>query len=205
MIPQAFITEWRHAAPWQHPDMIEQDLLISRALVSLFQDTDIRAKLAFRGGTALYKLHVVPATRYSEDIDLVQVTGEPIGPLLDRIHQVLDPWLGMPSYRLKQNSSRLVYRFPAESNAQVSLRLKVEINTREHVSYRGLTSRRLRVASTWFTGEAEITTFPWKNCSVPNCAPYFNDERVATYSISIFVCGTLPRTPRPSSRRSSSI
>ena len=29
--------------------------------------------LAFRGGTALYKLHLRPNARYSEDLDLVQV------------------------------------------------------------------------------------------------------------------------------------
>ena len=36
-----------------------------------------RRSLAFRGGTALYKLYLTPAARYSEDIDLVQVEAGP--------------------------------------------------------------------------------------------------------------------------------
>lgn len=73
MIPAAYITEWQQSAPWQHPDLVEQDLVISRALVELFSDDRISQHLAFRGGTALYKLCLLPAARYSEDIDLVQV------------------------------------------------------------------------------------------------------------------------------------
>jgi len=33
---------------------------------------ELARQLPFRGGTALFKLHVRPAARYSEDIDLVQ-------------------------------------------------------------------------------------------------------------------------------------
>lgn len=73
MIPRAFITAWRTEAPWLDDAMVEQDLVISRALVELFQVKDIANRLAFRGGTALHKLHLQPGARYSEDIDLVQV------------------------------------------------------------------------------------------------------------------------------------
>ena len=38
--------------------------------------------LAFRGGTALFKLHL-PAARYSEDIDLVQINAEAAGPIMN--------------------------------------------------------------------------------------------------------------------------
>ena len=40
--------------------------------VELFAREPIANALAFRHGTALYKLHLRPAARYSEDIDLVQ-------------------------------------------------------------------------------------------------------------------------------------
>jgi hypothetical protein len=40
--------------------LLEQDLVISRALVALFSHETIAAGLAFRGGTALYKLHLRP-------------------------------------------------------------------------------------------------------------------------------------------------
>jgi predicted nucleotidyltransferase component of viral defense system len=36
---------------------VEQDLIISRALVELFGDHFLRGELRFRGGTALNKLH----------------------------------------------------------------------------------------------------------------------------------------------------
>lgn len=59
----------------------------SRALVELFSRPAIANALAFRGGTALYKLHLRPAARYSEDIDLVQTQEGGIGPVLDAIHE----------------------------------------------------------------------------------------------------------------------
>jgi len=77
MIPVAFITEWRKHAPWSQDAWVEQDLVISRALVEIFRVPAVAERLAFCGGTALHKLHLSPAVRYSEDIDLVQV-GYPI-------------------------------------------------------------------------------------------------------------------------------
>lgn len=70
--------------------------MISRALVEIFSHPHLRSSLAFRGGTALYKLHIKPLARYSEDIDLVQIIAEPIGKTLDVLRSVLDPWLGRP-------------------------------------------------------------------------------------------------------------
>ncbi len=35
MIPKEFIEQWSKKAPWQTLDMIEQDLIINRALVCL--------------------------------------------------------------------------------------------------------------------------------------------------------------------------
>ena len=36
MIPRDYITEWRKEAPWIENFQVEQDLIISRALVDLF-------------------------------------------------------------------------------------------------------------------------------------------------------------------------
>ena len=73
MIPQRFILEWKSVAPWTNEAQVEQDLVISRALVEMFSSPLIRESLAFRGGTALHKLYIRPQVRYSEDIDLVQI------------------------------------------------------------------------------------------------------------------------------------
>ena len=96
MIPRDYITEWRAAAPWVQDFQVEQDLVISRALVEIFSHSRLRGDLAFRGATALYKLHLTPAARYSEDIDLVQTRAGPAGPMMDALRAVLDPWLGQP-------------------------------------------------------------------------------------------------------------
>lgn len=156
MIPTAYITEWQQTAPWSQPDMVEQDLIICRALVELFSHEHVAQHLAFRGGTALYKLCLVPAARYSEDIDLVQIDAEPIGSTLDLVRAILDPWLGKPRYDARDHSFRLTYRF--DSDAGTPLRLKVEINTREHIG--DLVSMPFSVSSRWFSGAASITTFP---------------------------------------------
>lgn len=70
MIPKPDIAKWQERAPWKNFGQIEQDLVISRTLVELFSDNFLRGNLTFRGGTALHKLYLNPAPRYSEDIDL---------------------------------------------------------------------------------------------------------------------------------------
>ena len=112
----------------------------SRALVAIFTVDELTERLAFRGGTALHKLHLAPAARYSEDIDLVQTRPEPIGETLDALRGALDPWLGTPGRKVSEGRVTLTYRFDSEDSPPIRLRLKVEINSRE----RGGTSELLR-------------------------------------------------------------
>ncbi|MGH6690157.1 MAG: nucleotidyl transferase AbiEii/AbiGii toxin family protein, partial [Gammaproteobacteria bacterium] len=159
MIPRDYITEWRAEAPWVQDFQVEQDLILSRALVAIFSEPVLHGALAFRGGTALYKLHLKPAARYSEDIDLVQTRAERAGPTMEALRAVLDPWLGKP--RWKQNEGRVtfVYRFESEDVPPVPLRLKVETNTREHFSVYGLRRCGFRVESRWFEGACRIQSY----------------------------------------------
>jgi predicted nucleotidyltransferase component of viral defense system len=159
MIPKAYITAWRAHAPWLLDAQVEQDLVISRAIVELFRVPELAASLAFRGGTALYKLYLTPAVRYSEDVDLVQVRPESIGESLDSVRSVLDPWLGTPRRQLKEGRVNLVYRFGSEDVPPLRLRLKIEVNTREHFTALGLVPVPLRVENPWFTGTAEVPTY----------------------------------------------
>ena len=69
MIPKIFIEKWQQNAPWQTLDMVEQDLIINRALVCLYDNQKVRDSLIFRGGTALNKIYLKPSARYSEDLD----------------------------------------------------------------------------------------------------------------------------------------
>ena len=159
MIPSDYIAEWRSTAPWVQGSQVEQDLVISRALVEIFRDDELARVLAFRGGTALFKLHVAPPPRYSEDIDLVQTLAEPIGPTLDRLRRRLDGWLGEPKRAFGEGRVTLVYRFASEDAQPLPLRLKVEINSREHFNVLGLQKRRFAVASRWFSGDVSIQTY----------------------------------------------
>lgn len=107
MIPQSYITAWRKHAPWQEDYQVEQDLIIQRSLIALFSDEFISERLAFRGGTALYKLFLAPAARYSEDIDLVQVKAEPFGAIIDRVREQLS-FLGTPRIKQKQHNNTIM-------------------------------------------------------------------------------------------------
>lgn len=156
MIPRDYITEWRAEAPWVHDFQVEHDLIISRALVEIFSHPTLHGAVAFRGGTALYKLHLRPPARYSEDIDLVQTKAEPAGTMLDALRAVLDSWLGKPKWKQSEGRVTLIYRFASEDVPPIGLKLKVETNTREHFSVYGLKKVGFRVRSRWFDGACEI-------------------------------------------------
>ncbi len=158
MIPERAIREWNEMVPWQSPAMVEQDLIISRALVSIFSDDFLRENLAFRGGTALHKLYITPAGRYSEDIDLVQINPGPIKDIMFRLGEVLD-WLPNRSTAQKRHSNKMYFRFDSEIAPVEHIRLKIEINCLEHFNVMGFTKFPFKVENSWFTGEAEITTY----------------------------------------------
>lgn len=107
MIQRAFITQWGAVVPWTSPRLVEQDLIICRALVSIYNEPFLSEHLAFRGGTALHKLYLHPQPRYSEDIDLVQVNAEPIKETIDH----LLPLSGHPS-RLRFSAGSLSVKRP---------------------------------------------------------------------------------------------
>jgi predicted nucleotidyltransferase component of viral defense system len=146
-------------APWVQDFQVEQDLVISRALVEIFSHQPLNEALAFRGGTALYKLHLKPAARYSEDIDLVQTRPEPAGPMMDALRSVLDPWLGEAKWKQTEGRVTLTYRFDSEDVPPIPLRLKVETNTREHFSVYRLRQMPFTVASRWYEGSCKIHTY----------------------------------------------
>ena len=56
MISRKSILDWKVDYPWQLPEMVEQDLIICRAIVSIFSDPFLAKELAWKGGTALHKL-----------------------------------------------------------------------------------------------------------------------------------------------------
>lgn len=159
MIPRAHITAWRSKAPWSTDAQVEQDLVVCRTLVDLYSDELLAREVAFRGGTALHKLHFDPPGRYSEDIDLVQVNASPIGPVMRAVRGRLDSWLGTPQWKQSQGRVTLHYRFESETWPVTPLRLKVEINTREHFCVLGEARLRFEVDSPWYAGVADVLTY----------------------------------------------
>ncbi|MBM3161881.1 MAG: nucleotidyl transferase AbiEii/AbiGii toxin family protein [Chlorobi bacterium] len=131
-------------------------MIICRALVDLYSHPVAAANLVFRGGTALFKLHLPPA-RYSEDIDLVQKKAGPIGPVMDAVKEKLNPWLGEP--RRKQSEGRITLIWRVESEEGLPLRLKVEINSREHFTVLGYQEMPFSMTSRWYSGSASITSY----------------------------------------------
>ena len=97
--------------------------------------------------------------RYSEDIDLVQIEPAPIGPTLDALRSCLDSWLGEPTRKRSTGTVTLAYRVPSEDAPPLTIRLKIEINTREHFTAFGLLHREYAVKSRWFTGAATVATY----------------------------------------------
>lgn len=157
MIPDIFVEKWRQHVPWKTPAMVEQDLIISRALICLFSEPKISNTLVFRGGTALNKLFLKPPARYSEDIDFVQKRAEPIGETLSAIRNALNPWLGEPKRKITERGAKLIYKYTSIEGSPA--KLKIEINTTEHFQVLDLLQIPYSITSGWFSGECIIETY----------------------------------------------
>ena len=136
MINRASIIGWRTQVPWNTNEQVEQDLIICRALIAIYNDEFLSSQLAFRGGTALHKLFLSPQSRYSEDIDLVQINPGPIKPILFRLGEVLD-FLPDRVTKQKRYNNIMLFRMESEIPPTVQIRLKIEINCFEHFTELG--------------------------------------------------------------------
>lgn len=158
MIPKPYIAKWQEQAPWKQFYQVEQDLVISRTLVEIFSDEFLNENLAFRGGTGLHKLYLNPAPRYSEDIDLVQIKEGPIKPIMQRLKEVITFFEEKRSTQIKGHGAKAIYRFTSEYE-DIRLRLKLEINCKEHFNVLPWVEFPFEVKSDWFTGSAKIRTY----------------------------------------------
>ncbi|MDR0830698.1 MAG: nucleotidyl transferase AbiEii/AbiGii toxin family protein [Prevotellaceae bacterium] len=159
MIPAHYLETWKDYHFWKTYEQTEQDLVIERAVCEIFADDFLREHLAFRGGTALHKLYLSPQIRYSEDIDLVQISSEPINPILKRIRERLS-FLGTKRI-VKQHihNNTIIYRFDSEMPPVIPLKLKIEINTREHFNVLPLVEILFEVKNGWFSGTCNINCY----------------------------------------------
>lgn len=158
MIPRPFIAKWKEHAPWKQFFQVEQDLVISRVLIEIFSDTYLREHLAFRGGTALHKLYLNPAPRYSEDIDLVQIKAGPIKPIMKRLNEVISFFEEERSTKIRGHGAKALYRFNSEYE-NIRLRLKLEIYCKEHFNVLDWVDFPFKIENEWFSGKAAIKTY----------------------------------------------
>lgn len=158
MIPKPYIAKWQNNAPWKEFAQIEQDLVISRALVEIFSDSFLRENLAFRGGTALHKLYLTPAARYSEDIDLVQIKPGPIKPIMQRLGEVITFFEEKRNTKIGEHGAKALYRFTSEYE-EIRLRLKLEINCKEHFNVLDWVDFPFELESDWFSGQTTLRTY----------------------------------------------
>lgn len=76
---------------------------------------------------------------------------------MDALKEVLNPWLGNPKRKQSEGRVRLTYRINAESG--LPLKLKVEIDSREHFTVLELAKQNPDIQSRWFSGGASILTY----------------------------------------------
>ncbi len=160
MIGQDAITGWRNVVPWRNDLQVEQDLILHAMIHAIYSDPILSEKLALRGGTCLNKLIWNTPARYSEDLDLVQISAEKAGPTISRFRKVLeDIFDESAQWETTRGSFRLYYSFAPEGRTGERQRINVEINIQEHFAVEGYRKKRLILNSLWRRGETDVTTF----------------------------------------------
>ncbi|HRZ56913.1 MAG TPA: nucleotidyl transferase AbiEii/AbiGii toxin family protein [Candidatus Paceibacterota bacterium] len=137
--------------PWAAQYQVEQDLLLCRSMIALFDDKFLSSQIAMRGGTLLHKVHLAPPARYSEDIDLVAVGTRPEGHIRRAIRRVLADVLGEPTtsawgtltlaLRNVVRPSRVLrttYSLPSIIEPARTLDIVVEANVTERTPHRAV-------------------------------------------------------------------
>jgi predicted nucleotidyltransferase component of viral defense system len=162
MIEKEYLERQKKYIRWKSNYMVEQDMIISRVLESLYSNDLIRDTLVFKGGTALNKLFFSPAARYSEDIDLVRIKGDKIGPISKAISSSL-LWLveeagfGPPTHSLGKYGLKFFYKYQ-NVEGYIS-KLKIEVNTREPFHITPIKQVAFSFESDWWSGSTHITTY----------------------------------------------
>lgn len=90
---------------------------------------------------------------------MVQFKPGPIGEIMTSLRKVIDPWLGKPKWSQSLGRVTFYYRFETESLPGGSMKVKIEINTREHGSKLDLLEVPFRVENGWFTDQAMVKTY----------------------------------------------
>jgi hypothetical protein len=82
----------------------------------------------------------------------------PIGPVFDRLRQVL-AWLGEGRTKLSTTLGSITFAFAPEGGVPPSMKLKVEINYSEHEPLFGFHHTDYEIRNTWCTGMTSLRTY----------------------------------------------
>jgi len=159
VIPADSITAWGVDRLWPNRAAVEQDLLLARLIVDVYNHATLREELVFRGGTCLHQVHLPHPLRYSEDLDFVRRTHTGIGSVFDAMREVAGA-IGLEVRGTDVGPHpKMRLRAPAEGVEGTTLRIKLEINTHETSPASPLVRKPFAVRSAWFTGHADVLTF----------------------------------------------
>ena len=117
----------------------------------------MRENLAFRGGTAFHQTYLRSAPRYSEDIDLVQIKEGPIKPIMKRLGEVITFFEEDRRTKVGGHGAKAFYRFTSEYD-EIRMRLKLEINYKEHFNVLGWVEFPFEIKSEWFSCKTSVLT-----------------------------------------------
>jgi predicted nucleotidyltransferase component of viral defense system len=156
MLPANIITAWAADHPWPTRTQVEQDLLLSQAICAISNHSYLGDELAFRGGTALHKLHTAQPYRYSEDLDYVRSTAGGISDLTKALTEV-GQVLGYKANTRVGEHPKVYWRTDAADGSPI--RIKIEVNTYERSPALDHTRIPYQVNSAWWSGTANVKTF----------------------------------------------
>lgn len=156
MIRRNEIIQWGVDHPWQNENQVEQDLLLSRAMIEIANDGLLGQELVLRGGTAFHKLFLPEPYRYSEDLDFVRTTTGGIGGVMKGL-TALGGELGFDVRTKMGKFPKVYWRFTFEDGKPG--KIKIEINTFERSPMLPLARVSHSVSSPFYTGQAAIPTF----------------------------------------------
>ena len=156
MIPYNTITAWGTDHPWVSREQIEQDLILSKAIIDIYSHELLSKELIFRGGTALHKLVMPRPVRYSEDLDFVRTSAGGIGFILDALREVGE----QSGFTVKTKIGQFPkqhWQYTAQTGR--NLKIKIEINTFERSPALPLVRNVHTINTDWFSGNSEVVMF----------------------------------------------
>ena len=94
----------------------------------------------------------------TEDIDLVQIKAGPIKPIKQQLEKVIDFFEEDRKTEVRGHGAKVLYRFVSEYE-EVRMRVKLEINCKEHFNVLECVEFPFEVINEWYTGAANIRTY----------------------------------------------